>query len=162
VVVGVGPGPFTGLRVGIVTARVLGEALSVPVHGVCSLDVVAAGAVADGRVSEAFTVVTDARRKEVYAAAYDAVGARLGAPYVGRAIDLAAHVRHGPVVGVGALLHPDDFTAVRSVEPLAGASLASVSFAVAQGRRQPLDTTPMYLRRPDAVASTGRKRVTPS
>src|ERR1700719_3152674 len=42
VAVGVGPGPYTGLRVGVVTARVLGAVLGIPVHGVCSLDVIAA------------------------------------------------------------------------------------------------------------------------
>ena len=42
IVAGVGPGPFTGLRVGLVTARVLGDALSIPVYGLCTLDVIAA------------------------------------------------------------------------------------------------------------------------
>ena len=46
VAVGVGPGPYTGLRVGVVTARVLGAVLGIPVHGVCSLDVIAAATVA--------------------------------------------------------------------------------------------------------------------
>src|SRR5262249_10894083 len=45
---GVGPGPYTGLRAGLVTARVLGSSLGIPAHGVCSLDVIAAGAVAGG------------------------------------------------------------------------------------------------------------------
>ena len=58
VVVGVGPGPYTGLRVGIVTATVFGHARGIPVHGVCSLDAV--GHDADGDC----IVVTDARRKE--------------------------------------------------------------------------------------------------
>jgi tRNA threonylcarbamoyladenosine biosynthesis protein TsaB len=63
--VGVGPGPFTGLRVGLVTARVMGHALGVDVHGVCSLDVLAAGAARLGLTGE-FLVATDARRREVY------------------------------------------------------------------------------------------------
>ena len=44
VAVGVGPGPYTGLRVGVVTARVLGSVLGLPVHGVCSLDIIAVAA----------------------------------------------------------------------------------------------------------------------
>ena len=62
VVTGLGPGPFTGLRVGVVTAAALADARGLPVIGVCSLDAVGSGA---------RTVVTDARRKEVYWAAYD-------------------------------------------------------------------------------------------
>ncbi|MDQ4119282.1 MAG: tRNA (adenosine(37)-N6)-threonylcarbamoyltransferase complex dimerization subunit type 1 TsaB, partial [Actinomycetota bacterium] len=72
VVAGVGPGPFTGLRVGIVSAAALGDALGVPVHGVCSLDAIALSAAgAQGAASGNLLVVTDARRKEVYWAAYD-------------------------------------------------------------------------------------------
>src|SRR5689334_24959835 len=84
VAVGVGPGPFTGLRVGLVTARTLALALGIPVHGVCSLDVLAAQAVGEGAVDRPFLVATDARRKEVYWAAYDERGVRLGDPEVSR------------------------------------------------------------------------------
>ncbi len=62
-VVGTGPGPFTGLRVGLVTARVMAEALAIPAYGVCSLDAIAAQAVGEGRVATAFAVATDARRQ---------------------------------------------------------------------------------------------------
>ncbi|WP_149204247.1 tRNA (adenosine(37)-N6)-threonylcarbamoyltransferase complex dimerization subunit type 1 TsaB [Actinotalea subterranea] len=70
VVVGTGPAPFTGLRAGLVTARTLAFALGVPVHGVSSLDALAAQAFAAGLAGEEVLVVTDARRREVYAARY--------------------------------------------------------------------------------------------
>ncbi|MCW2619693.1 MAG: peptidase glycoprotease, partial [Modestobacter sp.] len=78
VVTGLGPGPFTGLRVGVVTAAALGDARNLPVHGVCSLD-----AIGDG----ARSVVTDARRKEVHWAVYDAAGQRVAGPGVDRPED---------------------------------------------------------------------------
>src|SRR3954451_4038486 len=82
VAVGVGPGPFTGLRVGLVTARTMALALEIPVYGVCTLDVLAAEAVDRRTVEGPFMVATDARRKEVYWAAYDEEGARLDGPHV--------------------------------------------------------------------------------
>ncbi|OLT04275.1 tRNA (adenosine(37)-N6)-threonylcarbamoyltransferase complex dimerization subunit type 1 TsaB, partial [Pseudonocardia sp. CNS-004] len=78
IVVGAGPGPFTGLRVGMVTAAALGDALGVPVHGVCSLDAIAVDAAGEGPL----LVVTDARRREVYWAGYDADGGRVDGPHV--------------------------------------------------------------------------------
>ena len=80
IAVGVGPGPFTGLRVGLVTARTLAFVLDIPVYGVCSLDVLAVEAVDTGAVTGDFVVATDARRKEVYLASYDAAGRRLHGP----------------------------------------------------------------------------------
>ena len=108
VAVGVGPGPYTGLRVGVVTARVLGAVLGIPVHGVCSLDVIAAAtslATAPGRE---FLVATDARRKEVYWARYDAAGRRLEGPGVGSACSIAGAAEL-PVAGRGGQLYPEAF-----------------------------------------------------
>ena len=68
IVAGLGPGPYTGLRVGLVTAAVMGDALDVPTYGVCSLDAVALANPGDGEL----VVATDARRREVYWARYDA------------------------------------------------------------------------------------------
>ena len=103
IAVGVGPGPFTGLRVGLVTARTLGFVLEIPVHGVCSLDVLALEAVETGAVQQDFVVATDARRKEVYFASYDATAARLDGPLVDKPATLRTDL---PVVGEGALPLP--------------------------------------------------------
>jgi tRNA threonylcarbamoyl adenosine modification protein YeaZ len=76
VVVGCGPGPFTGLRVGMATAAAFAHALGIPVHGVCSLDAI--GVFTSGEA----LVVTDARRREVYWARYGD-GVRVAGPAVG-------------------------------------------------------------------------------
>ncbi len=153
IAVGAGPGPFTGLRVGLVTARTLAFVLEIPVHAVCSLDVLAAEAAGTGVVSTHFLVATDARRKEVYTASYDADGVRLAGPEVRRPADVSSA---GPVVGEGALLYPDAFPhPVGPARPSAG-WLARV---VNDERAELLDPDPLYLRRPDAVASAVRKPV---
>ena len=150
--VGVGPGPFTGLRVGLVTARTLALVLELPVYGVCTLDVLAVEAVEVGAVREDFLVATDARRKEVYLASYDADGARLDGPEVLRPADAATE---RPVVGEGAVLYPDAFPhAVGPARPSAG-WLARV---VAEERAELLDPEPLYLRRPDAVVSAAARK----
>ena len=100
--VGVGPGPFTGLRVGLVTARTLGYVLEIPVYGVCTLDVLAVEAVDTRAVTGDFVVATDARRKEVYLASYDETAARLDGPAVLRPAE-AATERAGRGGGRGAL-----------------------------------------------------------
>ena len=150
VAVGVGPGPFTGLRVGLVTARTLGFARDLPVHGVCSLDVVAAQAQDDGL--EEFLVAIDARRKEVYVASY-AGGRRVRGPEVLKPVDAATP---GPVVGRGALLYPDAFPDARGPEHPSAAVLADV---VLNRRFEVLDSEPLYLRRPDAAEPGKPKRV---
>jgi len=155
--VGVGPGPFTGLRVGLVTARTLAYALEIPVYGVCTLDVLAVAAVDSGAVAGPFAVATDARRKEVYLATYDADGVRLDGPVVDRPSELAAGLAAGlPVVGEGAVLYPEAFPdAVGPTRPSAG-WLARV---IAEERAELRDPEPLYLRRPDAVAPGTPKRV---
>jgi tRNA threonylcarbamoyladenosine biosynthesis protein TsaB len=151
--VGVGPGPFTGLRVGLVTARTLGYVLELPVYGICTLDVLAIEAVDSGAVGGDFTVATDARRKEVYLAAYDADGARLEGPLVAKPADVATEA---PVVGEGAMLYPEAFPhAAGPTMPSAG-WLARV---ITEERAELLDPEPLYLRRPDAAAPGTPKRV---
>ncbi len=111
VVVGIGPGPFTGLRVGIVTGRTFAFALGVPVRGVTSLDALAHAAWLGGRRGD-LLVATDARRKEVYAAHYlldDTAATRVAGPLVDKAVRLPDDWRAMPTVGRGPLLYPDAF-----------------------------------------------------
>ena len=145
VVTGLGPGPFTGLRVGVVTAAGLADARGLPVVGVCSLDAIGSGA---------RTVVTDARRKEVYWAVYGDDGARLDGPGVVRPEELAATV---PLVGdprfadrLGAPVTPAEVTTAGLLRA-ADAQRADPSSA------GPL--VPLYLRRPDATPPTSLKPV---
>ncbi|GAA5146354.1 tRNA (adenosine(37)-N6)-threonylcarbamoyltransferase complex dimerization subunit type 1 TsaB [Nocardioides marinquilinus] len=144
VAVGVGPGPFTGLRVGLVTARTLGFVLDVPVYGVCSLDVLAVQAVDTGAVDSPFVVATDARRKEVFLAGYDEDGVRTTGPAVSKPAEVATDA---PVVGEGAVLYPEAFP--NAIGPRR-ASAAWLGLVVAQERAELLDPEPLYLRRPDA------------
>lgn len=153
IAVGVGPGPFTGLRVGLVTARTLGFVLQIPVYGVCSLDVIAAEAVGEGAATGSFLVATDARRKEVYLASYDEGGRRLAGPVVSRPADVATTA---DVAGAGPGLYPESFpNPIAPMRPSAGWLAAAVSEELVEL----LDPDPLYLRRPDAVAGAPRKPV---
>jgi tRNA threonylcarbamoyl adenosine modification protein YeaZ len=122
VVVGMGPGPFTGLRVGIAFAQSFALAREIPVRGVCSLDAIAA------QVREKdFIITVDARRKEVYWARYTD-GARVGEPAVNFPTDVK-----------GSMIHADLFPDMLALVNLPGNIIE-----------------PMYLRRPDAVATVDR------
>lgn len=122
VVVGMGPGPFTGLRVGIAFAQSFALAREIPVRGVCSLDAIAT------QIQEAdFIVTVDARRKEVYWARYTN-GVRVTDPAVNFPADVT-----------GAAIHTDLFPEMVSLVNLPGDI-----------------TEPIYLRRPDAVATADR------
>ena len=123
VVVGMGPGPFTGLRVGIAFAQSFALARQVPVRGVCSLDAIAA------QIEEKdFIITVDARRKEVYWARY-IDGIRVGEPAVSFPVDVS-----------GAPIHGDLFPDMQALVKLTGNVVE-----------------PIYLRRPDAVATVDRQ-----
>ena len=122
VVVGMGPGPFTGLRVGIAFAQSFALARQIPVRGVCSLDAIAA------QINEQdFIITVDARRKEVYWARYTD-GVRVGEPAVNFPADVS-----------GASIHADLFVDLQALITLPGNI-----------------TEPIYLRRPDAIATADR------
>ncbi|WP_405389105.1 tRNA (adenosine(37)-N6)-threonylcarbamoyltransferase complex dimerization subunit type 1 TsaB [Streptomyces sp. NBC_01102] len=159
VVVGVGPGPYTGLRVGLVTAATFGSVLSVPVHGLCTLDGLAYAA-RRGGLEGPFAVATDARRKEVYWARYED-GRTSGEPAVDRPADIAGQLAGLPVVGAGALLYPDAFPDARTPEHVSAAALAALAAERLAAGEELLSPQPLYLRRPDAQVPKNYKVVTP-
>jgi tRNA threonylcarbamoyl adenosine modification protein YeaZ len=155
VVVGAGPGPFTGLRVGMVTAAALGDALGVPVHGVCSLDAIAVDAAGEGPL----LVVTDARRREVYWAAYDAEGGRIDGPHVQAPAEVAERARAlGAVAAAGGSAAAVGVP-VRPPESPSPTGLVTVAAETLRAGAAPEPLVPLYLRRPDAQEPGSRKRV---
>lgn len=159
VVVGTGPGPFTGLRVGVVTGLVFAHARGIPAHGVCSLDALALDAATVVGRGE-FLVATDARRKEVYWARYAVSGGlptRLTDPAVDRPAELPDALRSLPTAGRGPLLFPELFASPLPMLDVQAASLAAVAEQrLAAGLTMPVD--PLYLRRPDALTTAERGR----
>lgn len=119
---GVGPGPYTGLRVGIAAALAVGAAWDLPVHGVCSLDAVAAAAMDEWpELGDGVHVALDARRSEIYWAGYDATLHRFVGPRVGPAAGVESELRAGAWAGHGALSQPSLFGRVlASADDLAG------------------------------------------
>ena len=176
IVAGLGPGPFTGLRVGLATAQALGDALDRPVYGVGSHDAAARAHVcADaGGSSEvvgvadtggAFLVVTDARRREVYLSAYAADGRRLLGPLPLSPAAVAETLAEGgvrPTHMIGAGVHLVELAGVPAGEKVVGSISSGLVLAAARSlltAAVPGPLTPLYLRRPDATEPGRRKSV---
>ena len=160
VVTGIGPGPYTGLRVGVVTACALGAALDVPVHGICTLDAIAYDVVhgAGTRAPrEPFLVATDARRKEVYWAEYSAAGIRLSGPSVNRPPDLPPS---RPAAGQGAWQYPQSFGGLLEPRLPAAGALAALAARRLTAGLPLLPPRPCYLRLADARIPGPPKAVT--
>ena len=152
IVVGLGPGPFTGLRVGVVTAQILASVAGVPLRGICSLDVLAAQ-FADQPAPGEFVVATDARRREVYWAGYAPDGRRTTGPVVSAPGDVPRRPTIGPAVD----LYPGQLLAAPGPRALDPGVLAVRGPGLPDAGREPL-----YLRRPDAAEPTRRKSVLPA
>ena len=152
IVIGVGPGPYTGLRVGLVTAAVLSETLGIPAYGVCSLDGIAAGEQVDGHL----VVLADARRKEVYWARYDEHGDRVDGPHVSRP-DGVPLDGVGDLAGAGAHLYADRFPG-RNIRPTQYPSPAALVGRAIDRIRASAPSDPLHpaLPAPSGRAGAGR------
>lgn len=159
-VVGVGPGPFTGLRSGIATARTLSFVWGKPLHGLMSLDAVALEVAESTAAVADFLVVTDARRKEVYWARYSLAAGQLPTLEDGPHVGFASDLPDLPAFGAGAGLYADalqanpDF-ALEQPDALYLGQFALARLAAGNGL---LDSTPLYLRESDAQVPGPRKR----
>lgn len=156
VVAGVGPGPFTGLRVGLVTAAAISDALGIPAYGVCTLDGIGLAVADHGKV----LVATDAKRREVYWGFYDN-GVRVDGPSVCKPADLVLPDDVAAAAGDGARLYGEVFglpLVPAALYPPAG-ELARLAVRRILERAPSEPLTPLYLRRPDAVAPGAPKAV---
>lgn len=164
IAVGTGPAPFTGLRVGLATARTMAHALGIPIMGVCSLDALAWQVLADQPAGSEVLVVTDARRKEVYYGHYQRTQNEvmaLAEPAVAKPADAAAEFAEAiaaglAVVGSGVRLYPQDFPQGTDAVVTA-ADIASLAQIRQNIPGADTSTEPRYLRRPDVHQSTKKK-----
>ncbi|MFF2841886.1 tRNA (adenosine(37)-N6)-threonylcarbamoyltransferase complex dimerization subunit type 1 TsaB [Paenarthrobacter sp. NPDC057981] len=160
IVTGVGPGPFTGLRSGIATARTLSFVWNKPLYGLMSLDAIALEVAESTAAVPEFLVATDARRKEVYWARYVYVQGQLPELVDGPHVGFASELPDLPVFGAGAGLYADVLRAdedFATTQPDA-ASLGQFALARLNAGQPLLDSTPLYLRESDAQVPGPRKR----
>lgn len=153
IVAGTGPGPFTGLRVGLATAAAMGQTLGAPTYGVCSLDGIGAATGTAGQ--DPVLVATDARRREVYWALYVG-GSRVSGPEVIRPEELppllvARGVRQA--YGEGALRYRRVLGLPVAEDPLYPDPALLVAAAAKRivDRAPAEQLVPLYLRRPDTA-----------
>jgi len=148
VVAGVGPGPFTGLRVGLAAARYFAVGAGAELIGVCSLDSIALDYYLENPGAGNLLVTTDARRKEVFWATYsgvvDGIPVRTNGPLVNKFDDITELI---------------DVSSFSSTElGVRAGALGQIAFAQElSGQTTNKDITPIYLREPDAVPSKGKK-----
>lgn len=171
VAVGVGPGLFTGLRVGVTTAKVIAQALRVPVVAVPSLDLVAYPLRHAGRLVAA---ALDARRHEIYYARYRPVPGGVQrvsdytvGPAAKLAADLGADAEEVLLAGDGVGAHRGEFSGLERAEeagPEFESPSATALIELATGRMEreefsaPWDVEPLYLRASDAELAWGERR----
>ena len=156
-----GPGPFTGLRSGIATARTLAFVWNKPLYGLMSLDAVALEVAESTDAPAEFLVATDARRKEVYWARYTLAAGQLPQLVDGPHVGFAADLPDLPAYGAGAGLYADVLSADPGLQrPSSPDALYLGQFALARlaAGEQLLDSTPLYLRESDAQVPGPRKR----
>jgi tRNA threonylcarbamoyl adenosine modification protein YeaZ len=162
IAVTIGPGSFTGVRVGVAAGRGLGLALGIPVLGIGTLHALAAMAVESHRYGTAVAVL-EARREEIYALVQDVASGRLlQGPAVGRVHELAGSLAALPkpliLTGAGApllaaALDEPELEMIRTAEAPEIASVAALGFRAAPGGPPPV---PLYLRGADAKPQTGK------
>ncbi len=173
VVTTIGPGAFTGLRIGLSTAKAFGLALDIPVYGITTLTVAAHQFVQSGLCDAPFSVIFETKRRDFYMQNFDAHGRPQAAPIAHRAHDVNAHA-HPILIGDAParflaeitsdtdsdtdVIKPRvDYTHIQGFETINPETLARLyADAPALFTQNP---APLYLRPPDVSASKKKQRI---